>query len=438
KEIFQGEVYRRHGIVLPEGATVFDIGANMGLFTLWVGTTVPRACLFSFEPIPATAEVLALNAEIHGLDAIVYAAGIAEAERTETFTYYPFFSSTSGRFPDLAKDRADIKAHILNEQRVLDEQTAHGNGGHGGNGSTFEEWRRERETVLDEWLDEHMKSEKVACRLTTISTVIREHGLETIDLLKIDAERSELDALAGIADTDWPKVRQLVIEVHAAAIRDRVVEMLGARGFAVEVEQDGFLEGTELYNVYARRPGVPLPPEPVQASSLWSSPSRLIDDVRQAAAGRLPEHMVPAAFVILEAFPLTAHGKVDRKALPAPQEAAKGAERPIVEPRTPVERELVDIWKELLRVDRVSIYDNFFELGGHSLLLTQLASRIRTTFQVEIPLRVLFDVANVVEMTEAIAERQIQQVDQDEMAAMLDELRGLSPEEIKALLEAEG
>ncbi len=445
KEIFQGEVYRRHGIVLPDGATVFDIGANMGLFTLWVGTTVPGARLFSFEPIPATAEVLALNAEIHGLDAKVYAAGIAEAERTETFTYYPFFSSTSGRFPDLAKDRADIKAHILNEQRVLDEQTAQGSGG---NGSTFEEWRRERETVLDEWLDEHMKSEKVACRLTTISSVIQEHSLETIDLLKIDAERSELDALAGIADTDWPKIRQLVIEVHAAAIRDRVVEILTTRGFAVEVEQDVFLEGTELYNVYART--LAFPPLPVvggamgeggqggEVPTVWSSPSRLIDDVRHAAAGCLPEHMVPAAFVILEAFPLTAHGKVDRKALPAPQEAAKGAERPIVEPRTPVERELVDIWKELLRVDRVSIYDNFFELGGHSLLLTQLASRIRTTFQVEIPLRVLFDVANVVEMTEAIAERQIQQVDQDEMAAMLDELRGLSPEEIKALLEAEG
>src|SRR6185369_14462616 len=170
KEIFQGEVYRRHGIVLPEGATVFDIGANMGLFTLWVGTTVPRACLFSFEPIPATAEVLRLNAEIHGLDAHVYAAGIADAERTETFTYYPFFSSTSGRFPDLAKDRADIKAHILNEQRVLDVQM-------NDDGSAFEAWRRERETALDEWLDDHMKSEKVACRLTTVSSVIREHGL---------------------------------------------------------------------------------------------------------------------------------------------------------------------------------------------------------------------------------------------------------------------
>jgi len=89
-------------------------------------------------------------------------------------------------------------------------------------------------------------------------------------------------------------------------------------------------------------------------------------------------------------------------------------------------------------MDRISIYDNFFELGGHSLLLTQLASRIRTTFQVELPLRILFDVKDVVEMTEAIAERQVAQVDETEMAAMLSELKGLSPEEIQALLEQEG
>ncbi|HYU35044.1 MAG TPA: phosphopantetheine-binding protein, partial [Thermoanaerobaculia bacterium] len=170
----------------------------------------------------------------------------------------------------------------------------------------------------------------------------------------------------------------------------------------------------------------------------WASPSRLIDDVRRFASERLPEPMVPAAWVALDALPLTAHGKVDRRALPAPREAAKGVERPIVEPRTPVERELVAVWRELLGVERIGIYDNFFELGGHSLLLTQLASRIRTAFQVELPLRVLFDVANVVEMTEAIAVQQAQQVDQSEMAVLLDELKGLSPEEIRALLEAEG
>ncbi len=426
REIFEGEVYRRHGLELPPGACVFDVGANLGLFTLWVGRTVPAARIFSFEPIPATAEVLALNAALHGLDATVYAAGIADSERSEVFTYYPFFSSTSGRFPDLGKDRADIKAHILNEQRQLDA-------------SAFETWRRERETALDRWLDEHMQSEKVACRLTTISAVIREHGLERIDLLKLDAERSELDALAGIHAEDWPKIHQMVIEVHDAGIRDRVLEVLAAQGFATVVEQDVYLEGTELYNVYARRPGG-LPARAAieaPAAARWASPSRLLDDVRHLAAESLPEHMVPAAWVGLAALPLTAHGKVDRRALPAPRETAR-TERPIVEPRTPVESELVAIWRELLKVERISIYDNFFELGGHSLLLTQLASRLRTTFQVELPLRILFDVANVVEMTEAIAGHQAQQVDQTEMAAMLDELKGLSPEEIRALLEAEG
>jgi acyl carrier protein len=285
-----------------------------------------------------------------------------------------------------------------------------------------------------------MKSERVSCRLVPLSAVIREHGVERIDLLKIDAERSELEVLAGLADEDWPKVQQLVIEVHDAEIRDRVLEVLQARGFEVVVEQDAYLAETELYNLYARRPGLPEAGSPEAApDTQWASPTRLAEDVRRTVAAELPEHMVPAALVVLEALPLTAHGKVDRKALPAPEAAggARLADRPIVEPRTPVERELVAIWKELLRTDRVSIYDNFFELGGHSLLLTQLASRIRNAFQVEVPLRVLFDVRDVVEMTAAIADRQVQQMDQGEMAEMLDELQQLTPEEIQALLEAE-
>jgi pristinamycin I synthase-3/4 len=432
KEIFEGEVYRRHGITLPEGAVVIDVGANMGLFTLWVGRTVKDARIFSFEPIPPTAEVLRLNAELYGLAGQAYAAGIADGERTETFTYYPFFPSTSGRFADFTKDRADLKAHIINEQRGEMDRALGDEAG-----TAFEAWKAEREGTLDAWLDDHMRSEKVACRLTTISAVLAEQGLDRIDLLKIDAERSELDALAGIADADWPKIRQMVLEVHDSATRDRVLEILAARGFEAAVEQDAYIADTDLYNVYARRPGLDIVPSPA-ADDLWASPNRLIEDVRHAAADRLPEHMVPAAYVVLEELPLTPHGKLDRRALPAPEKAARVVERSIVEARTPVEREMVDIWKELLGIDRISIYDNFFELGGHSLLLTQLASRIRTAFQVELPLRILFDVQDVVEMTEAIAERQVAQVDESEMAAMLSELKGLTPEEIQALLEQEG
>jgi hypothetical protein len=86
--------------------------------------------------------------------------------------------------------------------------------------------------------------------------------------------------------------------------------------------------------------------------------------------------MVPSAFVALDAFPLTPNGKVDRKALPAPQFAAARS-RDFVAPRDPVEELLASIWQELLGIERVGIHDDFFELGGHSLLATRVIARVQ-------------------------------------------------------------
>jgi acyl-coenzyme A synthetase/AMP-(fatty) acid ligase len=102
----------------------------------------------------------------------------------------------------------------------------------------------------------------------------------------------------------------------------------------------------------------------------------------------LPQYMVPAAIVVLEQIPLTANGKIDRKALPAPDQIHSGVE--YVGARTPVEEALVKIWSEVLRVPRVGVHDNFFELGGHSLLATQMIARVREVLEVDIPMRVLF------------------------------------------------
>ncbi|HEX6863771.1 MAG TPA: amino acid adenylation domain-containing protein, partial [Thermoanaerobaculia bacterium] len=112
-----------------------------------------------------------------------------------------------------------------------------------------------------------------------------------------------------------------------------------------------------------------------------------VEELRQSLRDRLPEYMVPAAFVILEALPLTPHGKVDRKALPAPEQPASGS---ALAPRTPVEARLAGIWAEVLGLDQVGADDHFFELGGHSLLATQVMSRLRGAFGVELPLRDLF------------------------------------------------
>ena len=118
------------------------------------------------------------------------------------------------------------------------------------------------------------------------------------------------------------------------------------------------------------------------------------NDFRNFLKAKLPEYMIPTSFVILKALPLTANGKLDRNALPAPEEVVS-RETTFIAPRTPVEEVLAGIWAQLLGVPQVSIDDNFFDLGGHSLLATQVISRIRTTFGIEMSLPQLFESANL-------------------------------------------
>ncbi|HMG51985.1 MAG TPA: amino acid adenylation domain-containing protein, partial [Kofleriaceae bacterium] len=111
----------------------------------------------------------------------------------------------------------------------------------------------------------------------------------------------------------------------------------------------------------------------------------------------LPDYMVPAAFVALPGFPLTANGKIDRKALPAPEPAVDHLPEAGA-PRSPVEAALADIWRDVLRLPRVGVHDNFFALGGHSLIATQVTSRIRSTLRVELLVRALFEAPTIAEL----------------------------------------
>ncbi|HEY7768733.1 amino acid adenylation domain-containing protein, partial [Longimicrobium sp.] len=113
------------------------------------------------------------------------------------------------------------------------------------------------------------------------------------------------------------------------------------------------------------------------------------DELREHVRRTLPEYMVPAAFVFVDAFPLSPNGKLDRKALPAPEYGA--AEESYVAPRTPTEEVVAGIWAEVLGVERVGADDQFFELGGHSLVATRVAARVRGVFGIELPLRTVFE-----------------------------------------------
>jgi len=146
---------------------------------------------------------------------------------------------------------------------------------------------------------------------------------------------------------------------------------------------------------------------------------RVPDDLRSHLSGRLPDYMVPSAFVALERFPLDPNGKFDRRALPEP-----GFERPeetYVAPRTDLERSLAAIWTDLLPVERVGVRDDFFDLGGHSLAATRIAGRIRSELGVDVALTILFDEPTV----ERLARR---------LAAEPSGAEDLSDEELDALL----
>jgi amino acid adenylation domain-containing protein len=154
-----------------------------------------------------------------------------------------------------------------------------------------------------------------------------------------------------------------------------------------------------------------------------ASTGELLSSLRK----RLPDHMVPGHFVSLRALPLTANGKLDRRALPAPEGTRPELARAYAAPRTALERVLAGAWEEALGVDRVGVEDGFFDLGGHSLLATQMISWVRETFEVEVPLRELFERPTVAALAEALKSPETERT-----AELLLEMSALSDEELAA------
>ncbi|HET8842843.1 MAG TPA: phosphopantetheine-binding protein, partial [Ktedonobacteraceae bacterium] len=148
----------------------------------------------------------------------------------------------------------------------------------------------------------------------------------------------------------------------------------------------------------------------------------------------LPDYMVPAAIVVLEHWPLTPNGKLDRRQLPAPLWSERsGVTTALVAPRTPLEEMLVEIWQHVLGIEQIGVNDDFFALGGHSLLATQVIARLREILQIEIPLRALFEMPTIAALAEQILQGLLQHLDED----MVTSIEQLSLDEAQLLLQQE-
>lgn len=244
-EIFIRQAYLRHGLSLSDNAIVFDVGANIGMFSLFVASKCPMASIYAFEPVPPIFKKLKRNMSGISSQIYLFCCGLSDVAGEAAFTYYPGYSmmSVESIYADTAGDKELVRRQVLKEQqrnRTVDDNIL--------------------KRGLDELLDYRFQEDQYQCRVRCMSDIIEEYNVPRIDFLKIDVQRAEVDVLNGIREEHWPIVQQIAMEVHdglntsTGGRLQQIAADLGGRGFRVIVEQDERLSGTDRHNLFAVRP----------------------------------------------------------------------------------------------------------------------------------------------------------------------------------------
>ncbi|MFC9472710.1 FkbM family methyltransferase [Nocardia sp. NPDC056952] len=384
EEIFQRNVYMRHGITIPKNAVVIDAGANIGLFSLSIATKYVDATVYAFEPAPQAASVLRTNVRANSsVNITVYEQGLSDKSRNATLTYYPHNTGMSSIYGSDDEERAVLQSVVSHQ---LD-------------GDLSPEGV-ELNSHAAEIVEAKLAKRLVNCRLIRLSDFLIEHPGIRIDLLKIDVQKSELDLLNGIDEDHWNRIDQIVAEVHDLDNRrERITSELTRRGFEVSTSQDAMLTGTVMYFLHARRPGhvtsiqpdlshQPKPAIPVSANELTA----------HLAVG-LSEKPSSLTVEILPEFPRTRSGKIDRSAVVA-------ADRLSLDPTPlPIDDPLVSdiskVWSQVLGKP-VHPHTNFFDVGGNSLKAARVITRIKESHCRDVTIIDLFDEPHLDKFAEAV------------------------------------
>jgi amino acid adenylation domain-containing protein/non-ribosomal peptide synthase protein (TIGR01720 family)/FkbM family methyltransferase len=361
-EIFEDHCYLKHGITLNPDSVVVDIGANAGFFTVFLNILSEDIKVYSVEPIPEVYHYLSANRQLYNIKGKAFQLAILDTEKEVDFTYYPGVSIVSG----VSEEQSEVKDVVTSYIRNSDGQDL-----------LAEE--------IESLLEVKLESKQIKVQTKTLSQIIEEEKIEKIDLLKIDVENSEHLVIDGIAAKDWDKIRSIIIEVHDTDGRlENIKTILTQKGFTTYVEKEQMLSKDDiLYNLFALRDQTPgaistLGQTEELRTKQWLHPQELVKTIREDIEEKLPSYMLPANIILLDQFPMTRNGKIDKKALPkaeAGEQLPEGDANAVAETET--EKTLTEIWKDLLGLETVGLHDNFFNLGGDSIITIQMVSRAR-------------------------------------------------------------
>lgn len=236
--------YLEHGIHIPDDGVVFDVGANIGVFGVRTIQRHPQTRVYAFEPVPPIFAVLKANAERYGQGRFFpFAMGLSRAPGTLSVTYFPNSPALSTGNPGMWDEDPDaLRQAVIGSVRNAPPELS---------------WAKYVPDFIAGFVARRMRknAQVFPCPLQPLSAVVKQEGVTRIDLLKIDCEGAELEVLLGIDDADWPKIQQVVVEVHDRDGRMQVVQdLLRRHGFTqMTVAQEPALTGTCLHNLYALR-----------------------------------------------------------------------------------------------------------------------------------------------------------------------------------------
>jgi amino acid adenylation domain-containing protein/FkbM family methyltransferase len=373
-EIFKIRLYERLGVHFADGACIVDVGANIGLFSLFSMTRCRAPRLVAIEPLPICAEALRINLERYSADFRVHRSAMSDVRGTSQLRYYHRATVMSGRYAS-GEEAVAMKTYLANKYGAAAIAETLG------------------ETGLQELVDAELEYTELPCELDTLSSLFEREHLSDIDILKIDVEKSELDVLRGIEDKHWPNIKQIVMEVHDIDDRlKQILTLLESRGFMCRTDYDELLSGTALCNVYGYRAhlenSLQRATESTPRLSLKPQSILFTEYVRSSLSERLPSYMNPSHLQLLAELPLTVNGKADERKLAA---MVPNQDRARTRPADMIESRVEGICLDVLKIREIDLETPLVESGAHSLAVVMIAMRLQDAFNVDVPVRQLQD-----------------------------------------------